>query len=796
MAARRGPPLTTKTSTPPPLQRPVGDAQQRPVQQCPVGDAHVNQAPTQRHVDAQGLRTYAQPVADDARNPHRSRDGSNQHDAHYHEPQQPLVDIGDERGDHPHTVIKSSVGGHPDRYSQLQAPGTTPSSFGPSGSTPTNNTPIDSERGNPSSNFPTTFPASNVSPASTFRTSPSTNISPSASSFQSNNAPSNTYTANSFSPPVDRLPTDTMQPTAIPTRHERPPQPASSSPPDVRTSTVLPPPAQEYTKLVDFSGGDYPRPQQQYQPNAMHLPQRIAADLVNHKAIAADTPTHGRGVQPTREPPPRAGPAQHPRGVEGGGYQPSGAVVHRAGPSTVAVDASRAAQPSSVGTRDAREVPDTIVNPGSQRVTVQSVLPTLHPSHTSAAEDTQSQVIPTAHGNQHTGVTTVHRSTQPNGGISDREAPWGTATQPALPSHQSSSGGPASQPRSSSGGPASQHPAGPSVTMAARTHSLSKPMRAPPVPRNTNFGSGQHGTADTNARTSAYAQPRRTVLGDVSARVGNELTRAPSAPTQPPHKPQSTPSVVPRSAGIPAFDRSSKPESTGRLSQTFRAARMSSLEPANGSIGRALVGLRNLGNTCFMNSILQCLVAAAPLAKYFVQGRYRNDINRKNALGFKGEVAEEFGELTTIMWTRPYRYVHPRFFKSVISEANAQFAGYKQQDSQEFLAFLLDALHEDLNRVKSRAYVEAPDNTGVPDDVAAARAWDLHRRRNQSIIVWVCAMLCTSLCVCVSWMLVLSNACWCYPMPVSFIASVVVSRRCCHCSFVRCATVVVSSHYF
>ena len=46
-----------------------------------------------------------------------------------------------------------------------------------------------------------------------------------------------------------------------------------------------------------------------------------------------------------------------------------------------------------------------------------------------------------------------------------------------------------------------------------------------------------------------------------------------------------------------------------------------------------------------------------------------------------------------------------------------QFSGYQQQDSQELLAFLLDGLHEDLNRVKKKPYVEIPDHGGRPDEV-------------------------------------------------------------------------------
>lgn len=54
---------------------------------------------------------------------------------------------------------------------------------------------------------------------------------------------------------------------------------------------------------------------------------------------------------------------------------------------------------------------------------------------------------------------------------------------------------------------------------------------------------------------------------------------------------------------------------------------------------------------------------------------------------------------------------------------------------QELLAFLLDGLHEDLNRVKKKPYIEAKDSDGRPDDEVAEECWSYHRARNDSIIV-------------------------------------------------------------
>ena len=48
-----------------------------------------------------------------------------------------------------------------------------------------------------------------------------------------------------------------------------------------------------------------------------------------------------------------------------------------------------------------------------------------------------------------------------------------------------------------------------------------------------------------------------------------------------------------------------------------------------------------------------------------------------------------------------------------------RFNGFQQHDCQELLSFLLDGLHEDLNRVHDKPYVELKDSDGRPDHVVA-----------------------------------------------------------------------------
>ncbi|XP_036389667.1 ubiquitin carboxyl-terminal hydrolase 4-like [Megalops cyprinoides] len=161
-----------------------------------------------------------------------------------------------------------------------------------------------------------------------------------------------------------------------------------------------------------------------------------------------------------------------------------------------------------------------------------------------------------------------------------------------------------------------------------------------------------------------------------------------------------------------------------------------------------LCGLSNLGNTCFMNSALQCLSHASPLTEYFLDDQYEAEINRENPLGMRGEIAEAYADLVKQMWLSRSSYVAPRTFKTQVGRFAPQFSGYQQQDSQELLAFLLDGLHEDLNRVKKKPYLALRDAEGRPDEIVAKEAWTNHRLRNDSIIVDIFHGLFKSTLVC------------------------------------------------
>lgn len=179
-------------------------------------------------------------------------------------------------------------------------------------------------------------------------------------------------------------------------------------------------------------------------------------------------------------------------------------------------------------------------------------------------------------------------------------------------------------------------------------------------------------------------------------------------------------------------------------------------DDTNLEIGDGIVGLFNMGNTCYLNSSIQCLSHTPIFRDYFTSKCYLNDINTSNPLGHEGHLAQVYAILINNIWKRfnqqtlhqpkrvtaPGSYapvnapaLTPKTFKESIGKFNEHFAGNEQHDAQELLAFLLGGLSEDLNRIQNKPYIEAPDSDGRPDSELADIWWSNHLKREMSIIV-------------------------------------------------------------
>lgn len=162
-------------------------------------------------------------------------------------------------------------------------------------------------------------------------------------------------------------------------------------------------------------------------------------------------------------------------------------------------------------------------------------------------------------------------------------------------------------------------------------------------------------------------------------------------------------------------------------------------------------GLKNLGNTCFMNSIIQCLVHTRALLEFLQEYLATNqDKSRK--------ITMSLARLAQDMWkgTSPFANNHgvsePSGFRSQIVTFAPKFGGYDQHDSQEFLIYALDGLHTELNRIvkKPKNGQEVNNETtniiaepityddieepGISAEEKSRRCWVFYLNKDSSII--------------------------------------------------------------
>ncbi|XP_030378299.1 ubiquitin carboxyl-terminal hydrolase Usp2 isoform X2 [Scaptodrosophila lebanonensis] len=171
--------------------------------------------------------------------------------------------------------------------------------------------------------------------------------------------------------------------------------------------------------------------------------------------------------------------------------------------------------------------------------------------------------------------------------------------------------------------------------------------------------------------------------------------------------------------GSTVLSSSNKHNINSGLDDAYKSARDEKSE--------GLCGLRNIGNTCFMNSVIQCLSHTTELTRFLRSHHGTRTGATKDQL-----ILNEFAKLIQEMWTANVHSVTPVELKRAFSTKHRMYSDYNQQDAQEFLRFFLDSLHSALNSGVKGEMLNIDDN--LSDNKKADLTWEWYARHENSLI--------------------------------------------------------------
>lgn len=149
---------------------------------------------------------------------------------------------------------------------------------------------------------------------------------------------------------------------------------------------------------------------------------------------------------------------------------------------------------------------------------------------------------------------------------------------------------------------------------------------------------------------------------------------------------------------------------------------------------KGLTGLKNLGNTCYMNSSIQCLSHTMDLVHYFMSKKMEEDVNVVNFKRVEYHLVLRFRDLLYHIWN-DNQILSPKTFKMTLEGFVKKYVGYDQHDAQECITYILDIIHRGLS-----TKVDMNITGKVIDDIDKLRkdgveAWKSSFENNYSYII-------------------------------------------------------------
>ena len=130
-------------------------------------------------------------------------------------------------------------------------------------------------------------------------------------------------------------------------------------------------------------------------------------------------------------------------------------------------------------------------------------------------------------------------------------------------------------------------------------------------------------------------------------------------------------------------------------------------------------GLYNLGETCYFNAVIQCLIHTMPFVSFMESGEWKQMISETDVDGMQGRTIHSLFEIVDNVWNGKGAAFNPQALRNCIADKFEAFAGQEHNDSHKLLLFLIGLLNDEINKCENKTPLALRDGDGTNDDEIA-----------------------------------------------------------------------------